>query len=149
MTIPIVMMTGLMGDADRIKALKAGAVDFFTKPLSAAELVAKVGSLSRLKAYHDEAQKQREDLLAEVAGKTGQLEVGLQAFSRFVPREFLTCLSKKSIVDVSLGDQLQADMAILFADIRSFTTMSEKMTPRVGDWQDFARIALDHPAGRG
>jgi len=88
-------------------------------------------------------------LLAEVTGKTGQLEAGLQAFSRFVPREFLTCLSKKSIVDVSLGDQLQADMAILFADIRSFTTMSEKMTPRVGDWQDFARIALDHPAGRG
>ena len=85
-------MTGLMGDADRIKALKAGAVDFLTKPLSAAELVAKVGSLSRLKAYHDEAQKQREDLLAEVAGKTGQLEAGLQAFSRFVPREFLTCL---------------------------------------------------------
>jgi two-component system sensor histidine kinase ChiS len=54
----------------------------------------------------------------------------LEAFSRFVPREFLTCLSKKSIVDVSLGDQVQADMAILFADIRSFTALSEKMTPR-------------------
>ena len=128
--IPIVMMTGLMEDADRIKALKAGAVDFLTKPLSAEELVAKVGSLARLKAYHDEAQSHREELLTEVAGKAGQLEAALEAFSRFVPREFLTCLSKKSIVDVSLGDQVQADMAILFADIRSFTTMSEKMTPR-------------------
>jgi two-component system sensor histidine kinase ChiS len=128
--IPIVMMTGLMGDADRIKALKAGAVDFLTKPLSAGELVAKVGSLARLKAYHDEAQSHREELLTEVAGKTGQLEAALEAFSRFVPREFLACLSKKSIVEVSLGDQVQADMAILFADIRSFTALSEKMTPR-------------------
>jgi class 3 adenylate cyclase len=54
----------------------------------------------------------------------------LEAFSRFVPREFLTCLSKKSIVEVSLGDQVQADMAIMFADIRSFTSLSEKMTPK-------------------
>ena len=128
--IPIVMMTGRMEDADRIKALKAGAVDFLTKPLSSEELVAKVGSLARLKAYHDEAQRHREELLAEVAGKTGQLEAALEAFSRFVPKEFLTCLSKKSIVEVSLGDQVQADMAILFADIRSFTALSEKMTPR-------------------
>ena len=106
--IPIVMVTGLMGDADRIKALKAGAVDFLTKPLSAGELVAKVASLARLKAYHDEAQSHREELLAEVAGKTGQLEAALEAFSRFVPREFLTGLSKKSIVEVSLGDYVLA-----------------------------------------
>jgi class 3 adenylate cyclase/FixJ family two-component response regulator len=128
--IPIVMVTGLMENADRIRALQAGAVDFLSKPLSAQELVAKVGSLARLKAYHDEAQSQRKELLAEVAGQAGRLEAALDAFSRFVPREFLTCLSKRSIVEVSLGDQVQADMSILFADIRSFTTLSEKMTPR-------------------
>jgi class 3 adenylate cyclase/CheY-like chemotaxis protein len=128
--IPIVMMTGLMEEVDWSAALKAGAVDFLTKPLSAEELVAKVGSLVRLKAYHDEAQSHREELLAEVAGRAGQLEAALEAFSRFVPREFLTCLAKKSILEVSLGDQVQADMAILFADIRSFTALSEKMTPR-------------------
>ena len=128
--IPILMMTGFMENADRIKALRAGAVDFLTKPLSPQELTAKVGSLVRLKEYHDEAQSQREELRAQVAGKSGQLEAALEAFARFVPREFLTCLSKESIVDVSLGDQVQADMAILFADIRSFTSLSEKMTPR-------------------
>jgi class 3 adenylate cyclase/CheY-like chemotaxis protein len=128
--IPIVMMTGLLADADRITALKAGAVDFLTKPVSGDELVAKVASLARLKAYHDEAQDHRRELLSEVAGTRDELEASLEAFSRFVPREFLTCLSKKSIVGVALGDQVQADMAILFADIRSFTAMSEKMTPR-------------------
>jgi two-component system, sensor histidine kinase ChiS len=128
--IPIVMMSQRMEDAEQVKALKAGVVDFLQKPVAQADLVAKVGSLVRLKAYRDEAQDQRERLLAEVAGKTGQLESALEAFSRFVPQEFLTCLSKKSIVEVSLGDQVQADMAILFADIRSFTALSEKMTPR-------------------
>jgi two-component system sensor histidine kinase ChiS len=128
--IPIVMMTGYMEDADRIKALRAGAVDFLQKPLSLEELAPKVASLVRLKAYHDEVQVQREELLTAIEGKAGELQSALDAFSRFVPREFLSCLSKKSILEVSLGDQVLADMAILFADIRSFTALSEKMTPR-------------------
>ena len=52
------------------------------------------------------------------------------SFGRFVPREFLQFLGRKSIVDVQLGDQTQRDMSILFSDIRSFTTMSEKMSPK-------------------
>ncbi len=52
------------------------------------------------------------------------------AYERFVPREFLGCLNKHSIVDVRLGDQVQQEITILFADIRSFTTLSEHMTPQ-------------------
>jgi len=52
------------------------------------------------------------------------------SFGRFVPRQFLEFLGRKSIVDVQLGDQTQRDMTILFSDIRSFTTMSEKMSPK-------------------
>jgi len=52
-----------------------------------------------------------------------------QSFSRFVPRQFLQFLGKKSIIDVQLGDQVQQEMSVLFSDIRSFTTLSEKMTP--------------------
>ncbi len=52
-----------------------------------------------------------------------------QAFSRFVPRQFLQCLNKQSIADVQLGDQVQQEMSVLFADIRDFTTMAETMTP--------------------
>lgn len=33
-------------------------------------------------------------------------------------------------MDVRLGDQIQATMTVLFADIRSFTTLSEAMPPR-------------------
>ncbi|HBB33264.1 MAG TPA: adenylate cyclase [Cyanobacteria bacterium UBA8803] len=51
------------------------------------------------------------------------------AYERFVPREFLQLLNKKSIIDVKLGDQVEQEMSVLFADIRNFTTLSESMTP--------------------
>ncbi|HBB36372.1 MAG TPA: diguanylate cyclase [Cyanobacteria bacterium UBA9273] len=53
-----------------------------------------------------------------------------EAFSRFVPSQFLQLLDKKSIVDVRLGDQVQKEMSVLFSDIRDFTTLSESMTPQ-------------------
>jgi hypothetical protein len=51
------------------------------------------------------------------------------AASRFVPFDFLSFLDR-SILDVELGDQVQKEMTIMFADIRSFTNLSEKMTPQ-------------------
>ena len=58
-----------------------------------------------------------------------QLEGLLSAYGRFVPRDFLVQLGKGSIVDVKLGDQVQREMAVLFSDIRAFTSLSETMTP--------------------
>ncbi len=53
-----------------------------------------------------------------------------KANARFVPQEFLKFLNKESIVDIQLGDQTQQTMTVLFSDIRSFTTLSETMTPQ-------------------
>ena len=52
------------------------------------------------------------------------------SYARFVPRQFLINLGKESILDVRLGDQVQKHMAIMFADIRSFTKLSESMSPK-------------------
>ncbi|EMJ98980.1 7TM diverse intracellular signaling domain-containing protein [Leptospira sp. B5-022] len=52
-----------------------------------------------------------------------------ESYARFVPKDFLANLGKDSILDVRLGDQIQKEMAVLFSDIRSFTTLSEQMTP--------------------
>ncbi len=52
-----------------------------------------------------------------------------RALSRFVPAEFIDFLEKDSIIDVYAGDCIEDNMAILAADIRSFTAMSEKMQP--------------------
>ena len=52
-----------------------------------------------------------------------------EAYQRFVPKQLLTNLNKDSILDVQLGDQVQKEMSILFSDIRSFTSLSESMSP--------------------
>lgn len=53
-----------------------------------------------------------------------------EAYVRFVPRQFLQFLGKDNFTDIRLGDQVQKEMTVLFSDIRSFTELSEEMTPK-------------------
>jgi len=52
------------------------------------------------------------------------------SFERFVPKEILSYLQRDSIAEVQLGDNTEREMAVLFVDIRDFTSLSEKMTPQ-------------------
>ncbi len=52
------------------------------------------------------------------------------SYARFVPTAFLNQLGKQDIRDIGLGDQTEMEMSVLFSDIRSFTALSEKMSPR-------------------
>lgn len=73
--------------------------------------------------------RDRKKAEAERAAFTHKLFQLNQAYERFVPRQFLQFLDKKSIVDVQLGDHVQREMSVLFADIRNFTALSEQMNP--------------------
>jgi predicted ATPase/class 3 adenylate cyclase len=68
-------------------------------------------------------------LYSQTKELNNQLILLNKAYERFVPEDFLALLKKKSILDVALGDHTQMNMSVLFADIRNFTTRSEKMTP--------------------
>jgi class 3 adenylate cyclase len=68
-------------------------------------------------------------LYSEVKESERKLTQFNEASSRFIPCQFLQFLDKKSIVDVKLGDSVQKEMSVLFADIRDFTTLSESITP--------------------
>ena len=81
-----------------------------------------------LVAFQDITERKRAE--AESRKFTHELFQLNEAFSRFVPRQFLQFLNRDSVVDVQLGDQVQQEMSVLFADIRDFTTLSEKMTPQ-------------------
>lgn len=90
--------------------------------LDARVVVARKDEIGRLAAGVNE--------MAERIGTvTGELMQTNDAFSRFVPASFLEHLGKTSILDVRLGDQTLKQMTVLFTDVRSFTTLSEKMTP--------------------
>ena len=54
MHIPVVMVTALDQQADRVAGLEAGADDFLTKPVEDVALFARVRSLTRLKMMTDE-----------------------------------------------------------------------------------------------
>ncbi len=67
--IPIIMVTSSGDTQNRILGLQSGADDFLTKPISRAELLARVRSLLRLKQAYDEKTR----LLAEVQQAYDQL----------------------------------------------------------------------------
>jgi two-component system sensor histidine kinase ChiS len=102
--LPIIMLTAKNQVSNLMEGMQAGANDYLTKPFSKGELI------TRIKTH---IQLSRVNI----------------AYSNFVPLEFLQLLEKDSIVDVRLGDHVQKHMAVLFADIRSFTTLSESMSP--------------------
>ena len=81
------------------------------------------------------------NMLKSIRHSHKELAMTNDAYSKFVPREFLKHLDKESILDVRLGDQCLRDMTVLFSDIRSFTTLSENMTPK--DTFDFLNSYLE------
>lgn len=50
--------------------------------------------------------------------------------SRFIPAQFLRIIHRTKLSDVTLGDCTERTMAVMFADIRGFTTLSETMSPQ-------------------
>jgi adenylate cyclase len=57
--LPVVLVTALDPVEERAKGLDAGADDFLSKPVSQAELLARVRSLLRIKSLYDELLQQK------------------------------------------------------------------------------------------
>lgn len=53
-----------------------------------------------------------------------------EANSRFVPDTVLNFLEKKDITEVTLGENVEKNISLLFCDVRNFTTLSESMSPQ-------------------
>jgi putative two-component system response regulator len=51
--LPIILVTALRETEDRIKGIEAGCDDFLSKPVDKMELLARVRSLVKVKAYND------------------------------------------------------------------------------------------------
>ena len=102
--LPVVLVTARTQVTDLVEGLDSGANDYLSKPISKTEL------LARLRTHLVNAR------MSTAAG-------------RFVPREFLSILGHRDLVDVSRGDHMEKEMSIYFSDIRAFTTIVEGKTP--------------------
>ena len=103
--VPVIMITAKNRVSDLVEGFTSGANDYISKPVSKDEFIARIKTHLNLSKIN-------------------------KAYARFVPNQLMQFLNKESIIDVKLGDNVQKEMTIMFSDIRSFTTLSEKMSPQ-------------------
>ena len=101
--LPVLMITAKNQVTDLVQAFDLKANDYLTKPISKKELLARMNTHLNL------------------------LHIN-QSYSRFVPKEFFHVLGHDSVLEVSLGDQVEKEVTVLFSDIRAYTSLSESMT---------------------
>jgi DNA-binding response OmpR family regulator len=134
--IPVIFLSALGDTANKVKGFMTGAVDYISKPFQPEEVNVRVNThltMNRLKQSlaekNKELQAYSEHLEERVRERTAELASLNSVYERFVPREFIDLLKKESIVEIHLGDQASQKMTVMFADIRGWTTLLEKMTP--------------------
>jgi len=93
--IPIVMITALKEQEDKIRGIEVGADDFLTKPFNKVELLIRVRSLLRIKKLHDRVEAANRLLEQRVAERTAKLEEALRELKQLdrLKNEFLSNIS--------------------------------------------------------
>ncbi|HHT0608096.1 TPA: response regulator [Legionella anisa] len=130
--LPIMMVTGLEDYESVNKAFQVGATDFTTKPINPTLLGYRVRYMVRTNSYFHDLQIAEQKVRAlneELINKLVEIQQNAIAVARFVPQDFLKVLNRKNITDIKLGDCVEKVMTVLFLDIKSFTTMAERLSP--------------------
>ncbi|MCG6876045.1 MAG: response regulator [Betaproteobacteria bacterium] len=131
--LPIVLVTALDPDIERVKGLEAGADDFIAKPVDASELLARVRSLVRVKHLFDRVEAQsaelkalNEDLERRVLAKVAEVE-RLSKLKRFLAPQVAARVSLDGADSILASHR--RDIALVFFDLRGFTAFSEISEP--------------------
>ncbi len=123
--LPIVLVTSLDAQGERIKGLEAGADDFLSKPVNWEELFARVRSLLRVKALQDELKELNAKLAERVQDQVSQLE-RLSRLKRFFSRAVAEAI-------VAGGEELlephRREITAVFLDLRGFTSFTDRADP--------------------
>ncbi|MEO5340302.1 MAG: response regulator [Magnetococcus sp. MYC-9] len=143
--IPVIFVTAMQEAKDEVKGFELGAVDYITKPISPSVVRARVQThleniLSRNKIHslNDELTQSLEEQKKAYAAlhqarlelaETQAMAVMTQAFEKFVPKQFLQRIATKGVENIQPGTVELSTITVMFSDIRSFTKLSEQMTP--------------------
>ncbi len=124
--LPVIMVTALDPAQERVKGIDAGADDFLTKPIHQPEILARVRSLLRIKALHDQLTDLNRHLEARVDEQVAQLE----RLSRL--KRFFSPALAEAIVTGGADDPLKShrrEIVVVFVDLRGFTAFAETSEP--------------------
>jgi adenylate cyclase len=111
--VPVVIVTALEGDEEKVRALEAGADDFITKPYSSVLLLACARALLKIKHLNDQLRS-RNQLLRQV-------------LNRYVAEAVADTILTDPEKYLRLGGETR-EVTVLFADIRGFTKFTEQHT---------------------
>jgi class 3 adenylate cyclase len=133
-TLPVVLLTA-SGDTEKVRALEAGADDFLPKPFDRAELMARVGSLLRIKRHQDTIERQRTELAEwnrTLEARVRQQVDELQRLSRLrrylAPQVAELIVASGSDGEAILGSH-RREVTVVFCDLRGFTALAEATDP--------------------
>lgn len=122
-----ILLTGFSDVDAIIDSINKGQIyKFILKPYEHFEMLTTVRRA--LEVYELETKNDR--LVEELKASLERQVQLTEASTRFVPHDLLQLLGKDSIIDVQLGNYTSTDMAVMFSDIRGFTSLSERVSPR-------------------
>lgn len=131
--LPVVLVTALDPEQERVKGLEAGADDFLSKPVNRPELLARVKSRLRISTLHERVQAQAAELAEwnQALEQRVESQVGeLERLARL--RRFLSPQVTDAVVSSGEEDVLSSHRALIatvFCDLRGFTAFSESAEP--------------------
>jgi len=124
--MPIILTTAKADSKDVVSGLEAGADEYLTKPIDQVALVARVKSVLRLKALHDEVLSLNRNLEQRVSDQLGEIE-RMGRLRRFLPPQVADL-----IVSSGMERELEShrrEITAVFCDLRGFTGFSESSDP--------------------
>jgi adenylate cyclase len=131
--LPVVMVTALDPTEERIKGLDAGADDFLTKPVNAAELLARVRSLLRIKSLYDTVQVQSVELVELNAGLEKRVQEQLGELQRLDQlKRFFAPQIAELIVSGEMADPLKthrSEVTVVLVTLRGFNALADTSEP--------------------